>query len=363
MTLQFHAYPIEDGGAQIADTIGKGLQNLGNTYVDYQKAKSNAARQAMLDKFMREEQMRKMKEYAYDYETPLVSPNPTNAGPRIEPQPMLRQPGGSSLVDEWNRKMGGGSPRVPSFGGVQSNTDPYAGMSPEMARYAAIPGAKNRAEFSGAYKAFGDPMERQADIRLKNAQADYYERRPVNTPGDKRMFTEENQLRSQYFSQSKDFSDTASAYQRIIDSSREPSAAGDLALIFNYMKMLDPGSTVREGEFANAAASGSYGARFQAAAQKIATGQRLDDSMRADFMDRATELYRGQLSRHKQRQEQFRGIAESYGRDPSRVAVDIATPIGGYGGGRIKVSNGRETLEIDASDEAEAASEGFRRIP
>ena len=30
------------------------------------------------------------------------------------------------------------------------------------------------------------------------------------------------------------------------------TAAGDLSLIFKYMKMLDPGSTVREGEFANA---------------------------------------------------------------------------------------------------------------
>ena len=36
-----------------------------------------------------------------------------------------------------------------------------------------------------------------------------------------------------------------------------PDAAGDMALIFSYMKMLDPNSTVREGEYATAQDAGS----------------------------------------------------------------------------------------------------------
>ena len=155
---------------------------------------------------------------------------------------------------------------------------------------------------------------------------------PIQPPKAKPSYTQENLLRSQFVNQSKDFTDTASAYQRVIDSSRSPSAAGDMALIFNYMKMLDPGSTVREGEFANAAASGSYGARIQAAANKVLTGQRLDDSMRGDFVARANDLYQGQLSRHKQREAEFQSLAESYGSDNSRrVTPNLATPLGGYG--------------------------------
>ncbi len=171
------------------------------------------------------------------------------------------------------------------------------------------------------------PEMAEADMELKKARAEYLRRNPQQ----KENFNQENNLRSQFLNQSKDFSDTASSYQRMIDSSREPSAAGDLALIFNYMKMLDPGSTVREGEFANAAASGSYGARFQAAANKILSGERLDDSMRQDFMGRATDLYQGQLSRHKQREGEFQNLATQYGGQPSRVTPNLATPIGGYG--------------------------------
>jgi hypothetical protein len=62
----------------------------------------------------------------------------------------------------------------------------------------------------------------------------------------------ENKLRDDFLKGSKVFVDTKDAYTRIQDSASDPSAAGDLALIFNYMKMLDPGSTVREGEFATA---------------------------------------------------------------------------------------------------------------
>ena len=35
-----------------------------------------------------------------------------------------------------------------------------------------------------------------------------------------------------------------------------PSGASDIALLYGYMKVLDPGSTVREGEFATASNAG-----------------------------------------------------------------------------------------------------------
>ena len=44
----------------------------------------------------------------------------------------------------------------------------------------------------------------------------------------------------------KSFAEQASAYGRVVASAEDPSPAGDLALIFNYMKVLDPGSTVRD---------------------------------------------------------------------------------------------------------------------
>lgn len=136
-------------------------------------------------------------------------------------------------------------------------------------------------------------------------------------------FQNENQLQTKFLSESKDFKDTATSFQRIQDSAANPSAAGDLALIFNYMKMLDPGSTVREGEFANAQNAGSVPDKLQAQYNKIISGERLSQPMRDDFINRATSLYQGQESRHKAREDEFRRVAQSYNMNPDRVIVDL----------------------------------------
>lgn len=257
-------------------------------------------------------------ENRYKYGTP-ISPDvsvgmPTNQMPQLFSKGPNREtipssPGAvgtsSSLIDQFNKFRAGG-------------------LKPAEARpeFMDALGQDERKQF---YENANPKEIAPEDLELKLARAEYLRRNPGGS------FNQENKLRDQFFSQSKDFNDTASSYQRMVDSSREPSAAGDLALIFNYMKMLDPGSTVREGEFANAAASGSYGSRFQAAANKILSGERLDDAMRADFFNRATDLYQGQLARHKQRESEFQKLGSSYGGDPSRITPNIVTPIGGYG--------------------------------
>lgn len=57
-------------------------------------------------------------------------------------------------------------------------------------------------------------------------------------------------------------------------------AFGDLALIFNFMKMLDPGSTVREGEFATAQNTGGVPDRIVNLYQNVLNGARLNKSQR-----------------------------------------------------------------------------------
>ena len=108
----------------------------------------------------------------------------------------------------------------------------------------------------------------------------------------------------------KDFQKQSSAYGRILSSLERDegqlSPAGDLALIFNYMKVLDPGSTVREGEFATAAKAGSFGTQIASLVSQIETGELLTESQRADFADRATRLYQGA-------EDQFRSLADQYG--------------------------------------------------
>jgi hypothetical protein len=122
---------------------------------------------------------------------------------------------------------------------------------------------------------------------------------------------DESRLRKEFnaIPQVKSFSDQSQAYGRIIASAESPSAAGDLALIFNYMKVLDPGSTVREGEFANAQNAGSVPARLGALYNNVVDGQRLTVEQRQDFVDRGGRLYKDAETGFMKRYNQYSDLA------------------------------------------------------
>ncbi len=147
--------------------------------------------------------------------------------------------------------------------------------------------------------------------------------------------TDESTLRQQYLTQSKDFNTISDSYGRLLAAAKTPSAAGDLALIFNYMKMLDPGSVVRETEFANAQNAAGVPERLRAQWNRALSGERLSDVTRADFVAQAQGQYGSQAQAQQVRQKQFRGIAESAGMDPLRAVPDLTvqwqTPSGSGG--------------------------------
>lgn len=138
--------------------------------------------------------------------------------------------------------------------------------------------------------------------------------------------SDEAGIRKEFTAQSKDFVLVRDAFGRIAASAQNPSPAGDLALMFNYMKMLDPGSVVRESEFAQIASTGSFGERLQAAAQKYLSGERLTVEQRSDFTSRAESLMRQQLDSQLQLEDEFRGIAERSELRTANVVVDFVGP-------------------------------------
>jgi hypothetical protein len=133
-------------------------------------------------------------------------------------------------------------------------------------------------------------------------------------------------LRKEFTGLSGDYVKVRDSYTRVVASAQDPSAAGDLALIFNYMKTLDPGSVVRESEFATAAASGAFDERINAAVRKVVAGERLSEEMRNDFVDRAKRLYVGMEKQHAKRVKTFARLAEGQNLDPLEVAIDLLPP-------------------------------------
>jgi hypothetical protein len=147
---------------------------------------------------------------------------------------------------------------------------------------------------------------------------------PGGTAPDK-SFKQATDLRKEFTGLSKDYSQQNAAIGRIAASAKDPSAAGDLALIFNYMKVLDPGSTVREGEFATAQNAGGVPDRAIAAYNKVLSGERLAPSQRTDFVDRANTIFKEAKGQHEKTVKEYTRIANQNGIDPKNVIVDFST--------------------------------------
>ena len=157
----------------------------------------------------------------------------------------------------------------------------------------------------------------------------------------------EDDLRGELQALSKPFVQVRDSMGRIEAAAKNPSAAGDLALIFNYMKVLDPGSTVREGEFATAQNSAGMPERIRAKYNQVVNGERLEESQRADFVDRARDLYKSQESIQKQTEGNYRELATRRGARPENVILNQ---------GLAKTTGGREEVPLkDASGKTRIA--------
>jgi hypothetical protein len=133
-----------------------------------------------------------------------------------------------------------------------------------------------------------------------------------------------SRIRKEYTASSKDFGQVRDSYKKILAT--DDSAAGDLSLVFGYMKMLDPTSVVREQEFANAQNAAGVPDRIRNQYNKVLTGQFLGDNQRTEFRSQANELYRVQYDTQMFQKQAYGEIASRGGIDPSNVVQQVFTP-------------------------------------
>lgn len=119
----------------------------------------------------------------------------------------------------------------------------------------------------------------------------------------------------------------STAYNKIQAAAKTPSAAGDLSLIFGYMKLLDPGSTVREGEFANAQNAAGIPDRIMNAYNNALKGERLNPDQRKDFIGQAGGLYKSHMAVQNQIDSQYRNLAKQAGVNPDDVILNFEAQV------------------------------------
>ena len=122
----------------------------------------------------------------------------------------------------------------------------------------------------------------------------------------------------------RSFAEQTSAFGRVVASAEDPSPSGDLALIFNFMKVLDPGSVVREGEFATAQNAGGIDERTRSLYNRLMSGERLTPVQREDFLDRSTRLYRQAEKQYTDISNQYSEFARAAGLPVEQIIPDFS---------------------------------------
>lgn len=140
---------------------------------------------------------------------------------------------------------------------------------------------------------------------------------------NEKMVKGEGELRKEFDNLTKDYRIIQDAYNKIQSTASDPSAAGDLSLIFSYMKLLDPASTVREGEFATAQNAAGVPVQIQNLWNRAKTGERLAPEQRSDFLRQSENLYKAQASTYDSGVNKYRGLASEYGYNPDRIVKPV----------------------------------------
>jgi hypothetical protein len=115
----------------------------------------------------------------------------------------------------------------------------------------------------------------------------------VDMTGGQKGFDNEMSLKKSFAAEPvyKAYGEMQSAYGQINDSLKAASPAGDLAAATKFMKLLDPGSVVRESELGMAMAASGALDRATNYAQLRISGEKLTPTQREDFAKLSRELF------------------------------------------------------------------------
>ena len=111
----------------------------------------------------------------------------------------------------------------------------------------------------------------------------------------------------------KDFSDMQTAYTQVVSSLKQGTPIGDVAGATKVMKLLDPGSVVRESELGIAMAAGGRMDRLQNYFSNMMSGQKLTPQQRDDFEQLSNELYAAAGQAYNKKRSEYLQMGDRYG--------------------------------------------------
>lgn len=159
----------------------------------------------------------------------------------------------------------------------------------------------------------------------------------VNVSTGQKGFDNELKLRGDFRGEPvyKAHQEMQSAYSQIQQSLKQATPAGDLAGATKIMKLLDPGSVVRESELGMAMAATGLLDRVQNYAQNIISGNKLTPKQRGEFQKLADALYGESVKAYNSKRSEYQKLGGEYGLNADRAVGAPASMAANPGGGVI----------------------------
>jgi len=117
----------------------------------------------------------------------------------------------------------------------------------------------------------------------------------------------------------KDYKVVRSNYERIRQGVQLGTGAGDAAIVFGYMKMLDPTSVVREGEQATTRNAAGVPEAVRGMYNQLVGGGQLSGEARQQILGAAEKVYGESSTNIQDVNKRYGGYADAWKLDPNRI--------------------------------------------
>jgi len=196
-----------------------------------------------------------------------------------------------------------------------------------FAKLTNIPGDTSDSPLTTLAKLYSDLEKAEAGSPQREAIQKQIDAEITKSGFDKELFDAENKILADYTKKTKELVESEISYNKLVEARKSQDGVGDLAMVFSFMKMLDPGSVVRESEFAQAQNTAGLLQKLQIAAESIKKGDLLSDKQRTNFLNLSKKfLEAGKIHMAKIRLDKGLQV-KNYGLNPVNIfGSEIAPP-------------------------------------
>lgn len=142
--------------------------------------------------------------------------------------------------------------------------------------------------------------------------------------GDKDRWTVEDRMADDYRNEAKPAHQVLQAFNGLRATAQRTDPASDIAFIYQYMKVLDPTSVVREGEFATAQNAGGLDTRIRNMYNQALNGTRMNPTQRQQMLSATERLAQTAGAQLDTINRQYSDKANRRGLDPQNIITGLS---------------------------------------